>query len=122
MSKHGQVIICFFSAYFQFVKFMESGLIVKYTIYARCRKIYLYKPLVDFFKTPAICPKIAQTSVVLIVSNGVIDAVGAYAVTDFFLSLYLNQVPDMLDKVHDLNNTVVYLTPFLSIKNHTITG
>jgi len=32
---------------------MESGLIVKYTIYAHCRKIYLYEPLVNFSKTPA---------------------------------------------------------------------
>ena len=46
--------------------------------------------------------KIAETSVVLIVFNGVIYTVGAYYVTHFFLSLYLNQVPAMLYKIHDL--------------------
>ena len=102
MSKLGQVIICFFSAYFQFVKFMESGLIVKYTIYAHCRNIFVRAFGELFQNTCQFVRKISETSVVLIVSNGVIDGVGAYAVTDFFLSLYLNQIPAMLDKVHDL--------------------
>ena len=46
------------------------------------------------------CLKITETSVVLIVFNGVICDVSAY--DRFFLSLYLDQVPEMIYQVHDL--------------------
>jgi hypothetical protein len=60
--------------------------------------------------------KIAETSVVLIVFNGVIYTVGAYYVTHFFLSLYLNQVPAMLYKIHDLITLKFIWPPLLVFK------
>ena len=54
------------------------------------------------------CLKMTETSVILIVFNGVICDVSAYSVT-VLLGPWLN-------------NTEVYFTLFISIQNHTIAG
>ena len=50
--------------------------------------------------------------------NGVICDVSAPTVTRFFVSLYMNQVPEMLDQVHDLITLRFILTSSITTENH----
>ena len=66
------------------------------------------------------CPKIIETSVVLIVFNGVICDVTAYTVV---VSVTLHESGAINVLLGPLpNNTEVDLTIFISTQNHTIAG
>ena len=65
--------------------------------------------------------KIAETSVVLIVFNEFICDVSTYTLP--FLPVALRESGTRYTLLGPcLNNTEVYLTPFISTQNHTITG
>jgi hypothetical protein len=67
------------------------------------------------------CLKIAETRVVLTVFIGVICSVSAYIVTvSLCCSTWIRNRKALLDPW--LNNTEVYLTPFIVTENHTIAG
>ena len=54
----------------------------------------MYPAILKFPKQLPKCVKKTETSVVLIVFNGVLCEVRAYAVPVSFNSLYMNQLPD----------------------------
>ena len=84
--------------------------------------MYLYCVYPAISKSPKQLPnclKIAETSVILIVSraSSVTSAYGIYYC--FFLSLDITEVPEVVYQVHD---TEVYLTPLISTQHHSIAG
>ena len=67
------------------------------------------------------CLKKAETSIVLIVFNDIICDVSAYML--LFLSVALSESGTRNALLSPwLNNTEVYLTPFISTQHHTIAG
>ena len=74
----------------------------KLIVYLTTMYVYCVNPAIS--KSPKQRPnylRIAETSVVLIVFIGVIFDISTCIVSVYLLSLYMNQVPEMLYKVHD---------------------
>ena len=77
--------------------------------------VYVYPAIWKNPKQLPNCVKIAETSIVLIVFNGVI------LLTFLSVTLYESGTRNALLGPW-LNNTEVYLTCFISTKNHTVEG